>query len=69
EVRRVLWTVPPRRILSLLIVGGVPLVFWGLGLHLVFGRLEVSLRLSNAILLYAASGFSERDHTVRTGRR
>jgi len=57
EVRRVLWTVPPRRIVSLLIVGGVPLVFWGLGLHLVFGLLGVSTRLQNSILLYAASGF------------
>ena len=57
EVRRVLWTVPPKRILSLLIVGGVPLVFWGLGLHLVTGRLGVSIRRSYAILLYAASGF------------
>lgn len=57
EVRRVLWTVPPKRILSLLIVGGVPLVFWGLGLHLITGRLGVSIRRSYAILLYAASGF------------
>jgi uncharacterized membrane protein YbhN (UPF0104 family) len=57
EVRRVLWTVPPRRILSLLIVGGVPLVFWGLGLHPVLGRLGVSIRLFDSILLYAASGF------------
>jgi hypothetical protein len=53
----VLWTVPPRRILSLLIVGGVPLVFWGLGLHPVLGRLGVSIRLFDSILLYAASGF------------
>jgi len=57
EVRRVLWTVPPERILSLLVVGGVPLVLWGLGLHLVFDQLGVSIRYPNSVLLYAASGF------------
>lgn len=57
DVRRVLWTVPPRRLLSLLVVGGVPLIVWGVGLHLVFGRLGLSVRFSKSILLFAAAGF------------
>lgn len=57
DVRRVLWTVPPRRLLSLLLVGGVPLLLWGAGLSLVFDRLDVSVRLPNSVLLYAAAGF------------
>jgi hypothetical protein len=57
DVRRVLWTVPPRRLLSLLVVGGVPLLLWGAGLSLVFDRLGVSVTLPNSVLLYAAAGF------------
>jgi hypothetical protein len=57
DVRRVLWTVPPRRLLSLLLVGGVPLLLWGAGLSLVFDRLDVPVRLPNSVLLYAAAGF------------
>ncbi|WP_372911744.1 YbhN family protein [Salinigranum sp.] len=57
EVRRALWVVPPRRLLSLLIVGGVSLLFWGLGLHLVFDRLDISVGPTTSILLFTAAGF------------
>lgn len=57
EMRHVLWSVPPRRILSLLIVGSVPLIVWGLGLHLVLDRLGVSVRFVTSVLLYCVSGF------------
>ncbi|WP_170864887.1 lysylphosphatidylglycerol synthase transmembrane domain-containing protein [Halogranum amylolyticum] len=57
DVRRVLWTVPPRRLLSLLVVSGVPLFVWGAGLHLVFDRLKISVRFSESLLLFSAAGF------------
>lgn len=57
EIRRALAAIPPQRILSLLIVGSVPLVAWGIGLYLVFDQLGVTLRPVTSVSLYGASGF------------
>lgn len=56
-VQRALWTVPPRRILSLLCIGGVSLFFWSVGLFLVLDRLGRPVTLWTAVLLFSASGF------------
>jgi hypothetical protein len=57
DVRRVLWAVPTPRLVSLAVVGLVPLVLWGLGLRLVLCRLDRRLRSGTAVVLFAASGF------------
>ena len=57
DVRRVLLTMPPKRIVSILAVGLIPLVFWGLGLYLVLDRLGYRTRLTTAVLLFSVSGF------------
>jgi hypothetical protein len=57
EVSRALWRVPPARLGSLLLVGVAPLVFWGIGLQLVFGRLGRPLPIGKSVLLFSASGF------------
>lgn len=57
EVRRALWAVPPQRIASLLVLAGMSLVCWGLGLRLVFERLGCSVRYRNVVLLFSVSSF------------
>lgn len=56
-LRRALGHVPPRRLVSLVIVGTVPVFFWGFGLHVVLDRLGHAPRPVTSLLLFAASGF------------
>lgn len=57
DVRSVLLSMPLRRVVSILAVGLIPLVFWGLGLHLVLDRLGRRVRIRTAVLLFSMSGF------------
>lgn len=56
-IQRALGHVPTRRFVSLVIVGVVPVVFWGSGLHLVFVRFGIATRLVRSLLLFSAAGF------------
>lgn len=56
-LQRAITHVPPRRIISLVIVGIVPVVIWGSALHLIFVRFDIATRLVTSILLFSAAGF------------
>lgn len=56
-IHRALVSVSPRRLSSLIVVGVVPFVIWGLGLHLIFRRLGLARRLLTAVLLFSAANF------------
>ncbi|MFB6250686.1 MAG: YbhN family protein [Halobellus sp.] len=56
-IQQALTQVSTRRLASLATVGVIPLVVWGVALHLVFVRLGIVTRLTTAVLLFSASGF------------
>lgn len=56
-IQRALSHVSPRRVLSLMVVGVVPVVVWGSALHLVFVRLGIGKRLITSVLLFTAASF------------
>jgi len=56
-VQRALGRVPPRRVVSLLVVRAVPVLFWGSDLHLIFARFGIAKRPGTSLLLFGASGF------------
>lgn len=56
-IQRAIDQVPPRRSVSLAIVGAVSIVFWGSGLHFVLIRFGIAKRLSTSVLLFSAAGF------------
>ncbi|WP_396613621.1 YbhN family protein (plasmid) [Haloferax sp. S1W] len=56
-VQQALLAVPPRRLASLVLIGFVPFLFWGGGLHLVLRRLGRAGRPVTSLLLVVAAGF------------
>ena len=56
-IQRAFSHVPPRRAVSLVVVGIVPVVFWGSGLHLVLVRFGIAKRPVTSVLLVSATGF------------
>lgn len=56
-VVRVLGDVPPRRLVSLAVVGLAPIVLWGCGLHLILARFGIAERLTRSLLLFSATAF------------
>jgi uncharacterized protein (TIRG00374 family) len=56
-VRDALGRVTPGDALALVALGSVPILLWGISLHLVLGRLDAATTLPTSVGLFAAAGF------------